>query len=132
MSDSRSSAGSGAHVFVYGSLLEPSCLAAVLRRTPSGERLRATLRGYGRRSVSGYAYPFIVPEPDARVEGVLIMDLSLRDLERLDAYEEVDTHVYRRIRVEVDAWGCGPRGMRLAGFTYVAGPRLVALSSTTG
>ena len=132
MSESTLARGSGAHVFVYGSLLDPRRLADVLGRTPTGERLRATLRAYARRSANGYAYPFIVAAPDAQVDGVVIMGLSPHDLERLDAYEEVDTGMYTRTEVEVEAWGCGPRGTRLNAYTYVAGPRLLEFVSRRG
>ena len=127
-SPSPSADGSGVHVFVYGSLVDPQRLREVLGYPPPGERLRATLRGFARRMVDDYAYPFIVADPEAHVEGVLVLDLSARDLERLDDYEEVDAHIYTRSAVEVEAWGCGPRGRRVAAYTYVAGPRLLALA----
>jgi hypothetical protein len=48
----------------------------------------------------------------------------------LDGYEEVNTGVYQRRMVEVRAWGCGPRPIRLDAFTYVAGPALRASTAS--
>jgi gamma-glutamylcyclotransferase (GGCT)/AIG2-like uncharacterized protein YtfP len=113
-------------LFVYGSLVDPRCLDEVLGRKHLGERLSATLDGYRRVTSTSYEYPYIVEASEERVRGVLILDLNADDIQVLDRYEEVDTGVYRRQIVEVQAWGCGPRPMRLGAFTYVAGPTLRA------
>ena len=113
------------HLFVYGSLVEPRCLDEVLGRRHTEERLRARLAGYRRVSTSAYPYPFIVVAPEACVDGILVMDLTPSDLEVLDQYEEVATGTYTRIGVEVEAWGCGPRTMRIPAHAYVAGADLI-------
>jgi gamma-glutamylcyclotransferase (GGCT)/AIG2-like uncharacterized protein YtfP len=112
------------HLFVYGTLLEPSQLARVLGHPHDGEVLRARLEGF-RRVTTGYAYPYVVPDHMASVDGLLIMDLGREDLRRLDEYEDVADEVYRRVPVDVEVWGCGPRPARLQAETYAAGPGLL-------
>jgi gamma-glutamylcyclotransferase (GGCT)/AIG2-like uncharacterized protein YtfP len=115
------------HLFAYGTLVEPHTLDHVLGHRHLGERLAARLEGYRRTTADGYAYAFLVAEPGQSVDGVLIMDLTSTDLQALDAYEDVDTLAYRRETVEVDALGCGPRGLRVQAQTYVGGPALLAM-----
>ena len=114
------------HLFVYGSLVQPTTLDQVLGHRHPGERLEARLVNYRRRTTPGYAYPFIVAEVGASVEGVLLMDLSPYDLQVLDRYEEVESGVYRRELVEVEAWGCGARPIFIRADAYIAGPALEA------
>jgi gamma-glutamylcyclotransferase (GGCT)/AIG2-like uncharacterized protein YtfP len=123
---------SASQLFVYGSLVDARCLDRVLGRRHAGERLRACLMGFRRVSSDAYPYPFIVAAADESVDGILVMDLTRRDLEVLDEYEEVATGTYARIEVEVDAWGCGPRTMRIAAHTYVAGANLLRLATVPG
>lgn len=113
-----------AHLFVYGSLVDPRCLDKVLGHGFAGERLRARLEGFERVMTERYAYPFLVSEPTQSVDGILIMDVTPAELAALDRYEDVDTGVYERIAVEVEAWSCGPRPIRLTAHTYVAGAQL--------
>jgi gamma-glutamylcyclotransferase (GGCT)/AIG2-like uncharacterized protein YtfP len=114
---------------VYGTLVDPHCLEGVLGHTHQGERLAARLPGYQRVSDPGYPYPFIVEAQGAWVDGILVMDLSPRDLQVLDRYEDVADGVYRRAPVQVEAWGCGPRPLRLHAEAYVAGAALRPLTS---
>jgi|SRR5919198_3318840 gamma-glutamylcyclotransferase (GGCT)/AIG2-like uncharacterized protein YtfP len=113
------------HVFVYGTLVDPRRLDEVLGHRHAGERLRACLSGYERRSSPAFAYPFLVAQPHAKTDGVLVMDLSPEDIRTLDDFEEVDRGVYLRMDVDVEAWGCGPTPWRVAAQTYVAGPALL-------
>jgi gamma-glutamylcyclotransferase (GGCT)/AIG2-like uncharacterized protein YtfP len=114
------------HVFVYGTLVDPRRLREVLGHAPGGEVVRARLRGYRRVTTPAYEYPFVVEDPDASVDGLLVMDLAAAELESLDAYEDVVEGVYRRVPVEVEAFGCGPRTVHLRAETYAAGPALLA------
>jgi hypothetical protein len=118
------------HVFAYGSLVDPQCLDQVLGHRHAGERLAAQLVGYARITTDAYPFPYIVAAQGRSVEGILIMDLTLYDIQALDRYEEVDKGIYERRPVEVEVWGCGPRTMHLQAQTYVAGPALIA--STNG
>jgi gamma-glutamylcyclotransferase (GGCT)/AIG2-like uncharacterized protein YtfP len=118
------------HLFVYGTLVDPAQLDAVLGHKHLGERLAARLPGYRRVTTETYAYPFVVEDASAWVDGVLVMDLSPYDMQVLDRYEDVDSGVYRRDPVQVEAWDCGPRAMRIAAEVYVAGASLEAAAST--
>ena len=117
--------GGGKHVFVYGTLVDPRRLKEVLGHAPRGEVVRARLRGYRRVTTPAYEYPFVVEDPDASVDGLLVMDLAAPELESLDTYEDVAEGVYCRVPVEVEAWGCGPRPAHLRAETYAAGPALL-------
>ena len=117
---------SSSHLFAYGTLADPSCLDEVLGHRHAGERLRARLDGFERVTTAVYPYPYIVAAEGRSVDGVVVMDLSLQDMERLDRYEEVEQGMYQRQHVEVDAFGCGARTLRLQAHTYVAGPALIA------
>jgi gamma-glutamylcyclotransferase (GGCT)/AIG2-like uncharacterized protein YtfP len=113
-----------AHLFVYGSLVDPRCLDKVLGHRFAGERLRARLDGFERVQSDHYAYPFLVAQPERTVDGIVVMDVSPSELDALDRYEEVGAGMYERIAVEVEAWGCGPRPIVLAAQTYIAGAQL--------
>jgi hypothetical protein len=115
---------------VYGSLVEPRRLDEVLGHGHAGERVCATLDGYQRVTVPSYEFPYIVEAGGRSVDGLLVMDLSAYDLQALDRYEEVDAGIYRRRIVEVRAWGCGTRPVRLKAYTYVAGPTLPGLTES--
>ena len=117
----------GEQLFVYGTLVDPAKLDEVLGHRHLGERLRARLRGYRRvaRASDEFPYPFILPSPDGAVDGILILDLSVADLDVLDAYEDVAQGTYARTRVGVEVWGCGPHPMSIEAHTYVAGVELV-------
>jgi len=117
------------HVFAYGTLIEPGRLDAVLGHRHQGERLAARLVGYQRVSVPSYPYPYVVPTPGATVDGVLLMDLSPYEMQALDRYEEVESGVYRRESVEVEAWGCGPRPIQVQADVYAAGQQLLTSTS---
>jgi hypothetical protein len=117
------------HLFAYGSLVDPRCLDDVLGHPHPGERLRAQLAGYTRIAAGEFPYPFIVATTGARVDGVLIMDLSPYDMQLLDRYEEIEAGIYRRELVEVEAWGCGLHTLPVLAHTYVAGPALIESTS---
>ena len=115
------------HLFVYGSLVDPRRLDEVLGTRFLGERLRARLAGYERVTVPTFDYPFLIAREGSTVEGVLIRDLDAKQLADLDRYEEVESGLYSRASVDVEAWGCGPRLTFVAAQTYVAGPVLQRL-----
>jgi gamma-glutamylcyclotransferase (GGCT)/AIG2-like uncharacterized protein YtfP len=118
------------HLFVYGSLVDVQTLEQLLGHPHTGERFAARLEGFERRTLPTYAYPFIVAAAGRFVDGVLVMDLAATDLRVLDEYEDVDARVYRRQTVVVEAWGCGPRALRVQAETYLGGTALVAGNAT--
>jgi gamma-glutamylcyclotransferase (GGCT)/AIG2-like uncharacterized protein YtfP len=82
-------------LFVYGSLIDPIHRADILGRFIEG--VPAILDDYARgRSIHWY----ILRLPGAQTEGVVLSGLDLRDLAKLDAYEEVPT-LYTREQIEV-------------------------------
>ena len=90
-----------ARLFVYGTLLDDDRLQAVVgRRLPR----RAARLARHRRIWPAGEYPYLVPDPTASVEGVLIEGLDVRTLAALDAYEAVG-HLYVRERVVVTCDG---------------------------
>jgi gamma-glutamylcyclotransferase (GGCT)/AIG2-like uncharacterized protein YtfP len=72
-------------LFVYGSLLAPAVLRALLDREPS--HLAAQLPDYRRTALRGQSFPAIVPAVGAVTAGALIR-VDRRELRRLDAWED--------------------------------------------
>jgi gamma-glutamylcyclotransferase (GGCT)/AIG2-like uncharacterized protein YtfP len=75
----------GVNVFTYGSLMfEP-----VWRQVCFGiyPKQVATLKGYARFCVKGETYPAVIAQPDAQVDGLLYLDVSVEDQERLNRFE---------------------------------------------
>jgi gamma-glutamylcyclotransferase (GGCT)/AIG2-like uncharacterized protein YtfP len=101
-------------LFCYGTLCDPHIMRQVSRYTGPGER--ASLAGYERVSLYGLAYPAILPREDYVTDGVLYHALTLRQLEKIDRYEQ---RQYVRSRVWVRT---GQRGL-LQAWTYVLHPR---------
>jgi len=74
--------------FFYGTLLDYDVTAMVLgRRLPPRAFAPAILRGHARRMARGVTYPVLARDPRAHVSGVVVGGLSVRDVERLAAYE---------------------------------------------
>ncbi len=90
-----------ADLFVYGTLMTPAVMRAVIGRVPGSEP--AELPGYRRHRLRGKVYPAVVPESGATVAGRLYHDLTPAEITRLDRYEDA---FYRRQPVTVrDAHG---------------------------
>jgi gamma-glutamylcyclotransferase (GGCT)/AIG2-like uncharacterized protein YtfP len=105
-------------LFVYGTLRDPRVRARVLGERPGLTTCQAILNGYARQVVSGFDYPFATPaEPDARIDGELILGLADADYPMLDQYEDVDDGLYVRAAVTVQT-ADGP----VDAWTYLRGP----------
>ncbi len=73
-------------VFVYGSLLAPEVLRALLGRVPPAKA--ATLHGHRRYSIRERTYPATVKASDAdAVQGRVLLDLSSKEKRLLDLFE---------------------------------------------
>jgi gamma-glutamylcyclotransferase (GGCT)/AIG2-like uncharacterized protein YtfP len=96
-------------LFVYGTLLNPSVRAQLLGRTIGA--IPARLSGYARGQ---RRYFFVVEREDAETEGVVLTELTVRDFEVLDEYEEVPA-LYTRERITVSDGS----GMRLECWIYL-------------
>lgn len=75
----------GHALYVYGTLQVPAIFAQIVGRHLKAEP--AILAGYARYRVQERAYPAIVEQPGAHVEGLVYGGLSSTELERLDLYE---------------------------------------------
>ena len=82
-------------LFVYGTLINPAERLRLLGRPINASPAR--LLGYTRGRKRHY---FVVRKADAVTDGAILEGLNARDLETLDAYEEVPT-LYTRDRIEV-------------------------------
>jgi gamma-glutamylcyclotransferase (GGCT)/AIG2-like uncharacterized protein YtfP len=80
------------HLFAYGSLMLPEILGRITQRSFTG--IPASLIGWQRYRVHAESYPAIVPHCGGRVEGILWLGLSDREIFLLDAFEGYE---YRRI-----------------------------------
>jgi gamma-glutamylcyclotransferase (GGCT)/AIG2-like uncharacterized protein YtfP len=79
------------------------------------DRVRGSLRGYGRRPVEGEQYPAVVPAAKGRVIGVVYLAVPETAWERLDRFEG-DMYVRESVRIECDD------GTVRTAETYVARP----------
>jgi gamma-glutamylcyclotransferase (GGCT)/AIG2-like uncharacterized protein YtfP len=113
--DARAEAGGASQLFVYGTLLDPACRERLL-----GHPVRtrpARLDGY--RVAQGRHY-YLVASHAARIDGLILLDLSAADLAILDRYEEVP-QLYTRETVETIA----PSGEKQRCWVYMPTRALV-------
>jgi gamma-glutamylcyclotransferase (GGCT)/AIG2-like uncharacterized protein YtfP len=96
-------------LFVYGSLLDPVRRLQIIGR--GVDTLPASIHDYqpGRAR-----YFFIRPRRGISTPGLLLLDLTLEDLRRLDRYEEIP-RLYTREKVEV----CDEGGQKLRCWAYL-------------
>jgi hypothetical protein len=74
--------------FFYGTLLDRDVASLVLgRRLPPAAFVPAALPGHARRRVKGATFPIVVRDPRSEVAGAIVGGLSVRDVNRLAAYE---------------------------------------------
>ena len=86
-------------LFVYGTLMDPDMLGAVLGRDPAaGWAGAAHLPGHDIVAVAGRPYPMLIRRTGARAAGHLIAGLDARDMAHLRRYEGRSYHL-RRVRV---------------------------------
>ena len=91
--------------FFYGTLIDTEILAVVLRRrVDPTKRRKAVLRGYRRVYREGASYPVLVADPGSEVEGIVVSDLTARDVSLLTAYEGPE---YEIGELPVRLWGHG-------------------------
>jgi gamma-glutamylcyclotransferase (GGCT)/AIG2-like uncharacterized protein YtfP len=74
------------NVFVYGTLMYPQVLHALLNRVPS--KSKAAIHGYKRYKIKGQVFPGVIPAtPECKVEGVLLKELTPEDMVVFDEFE---------------------------------------------
>ncbi|CAN4075799.1 unnamed protein product [Withania somnifera] len=84
------------HVFVYGSLLADDIVRALLKRVPPSNP--AILHNFHRFSIKGRVYPAILPVENKRVNRKVLLDITVPELNILDAFEDFE---YERTTVDV-------------------------------
>lgn len=93
--DANGSGGADGDLFVYGTLLLPAVIEALIGRVP--RRLPATLPDYRRYRLTDEVFPAIAIEPAAQVDGLVYRDLDDRELMIIDAFE---SSIYTRQRIQ--------------------------------
>jgi gamma-glutamylcyclotransferase (GGCT)/AIG2-like uncharacterized protein YtfP len=88
--------------FAYGSNMDR---ALMLRRCPTAEAIGPARLDHWRFIVARNGYASIVPAPGEVVHGVL-WRLGPRDLAAVNAYESIDSGLYRRRLLPVRRDGC--------------------------
>jgi gamma-glutamylcyclotransferase (GGCT)/AIG2-like uncharacterized protein YtfP len=104
-------------LFVYGTLLFPDVVRALVGREPQGRHAR--LPGFARRSIRGELYPAIVPSPAAETPGLVYVDLDATALMVLDRFEG-DLYERRLVEAALEDGG------RMRVFAYVIAATKVA------
>ena len=103
-------------LFVYGSLIVPEVLLALLARAPRSED--AVLAGWSARCLRGVAYPGLVPDERGVARGLVLHDLTSDETALIDAWE-TDVYEKRLVHPSVDD------GSSIAAYAYVLGSRSV-------
>ena len=106
---SHASSSSFTSLFVYGTLMAPQVMEALLGRLPSNRH--AVLSGHIRHPVRGQAFPGMIPASNpassatkttaaatTTTQGILYIGLTPSEMKRLDWFEDVD---YTRRQVVV-------------------------------
>lgn len=85
-------------LFVYGTLRDPELVRSLTGHTFPTRPARLDDH---QRITPARGYPYLVPQPGATVDGLLLDGIDPVSLARLDAYEEEGT-LYRRRTVRVN------------------------------
>lgn len=80
-------------IFFFGTLMHRAVLQAVLDRPVREREIEtATLAGYRRVQALGAPYPVLVRDARSEVEGSLLIRPSLRDIRRINHFEDEEYH----------------------------------------
>ena len=90
----------GRPLFAYGTLMFPAVIKSVIGRIP--DTRSAVIKGYRRLEVAGELFPGLIRENDERVEGLVYVDITRDEWERLTAFED---DFYELQKVTVDCLG---------------------------
>ena len=99
-------------LFVYGTLQAAECLHGLLNRVPPMRPV--LLKGFARWRIHGATFPAIIRSEDDSVTGVLLEELTQRELRALDYYEDES---YERLEVRVEPISGG--GEQIDAMAYV-------------
>ena len=125
---SASAGTAGPAVFVYGSLMHPAVVKAIIGRVPQCSS--AVVYGYDRRGVIDEAYPACIrvaqdspaaaPKDPHPVHGLLYHDCTERERRIFDLFEEIAEEPPLYKRVEVEAWLVDGGGQKVPGAAAVS------------
>eukprot|EP01043_Picozoa_sp_COSAG02_P027047 COSAG02_NODE_1577_length_11862_cov_13.243135_8_plen_239_part_00 len=128
MSSVRATTTAAPAVFVYGSLMHPAVVKAIIGRVPQCGP--AVVYGHVRRCVIEEAYPACIrveqdspgstPQDSAPVHGLLYHDCTERERHIFDLFEEIDEEPPMYKRVEVEAWPVDDGGQKVPGAAAVS------------
>jgi gamma-glutamylcyclotransferase (GGCT)/AIG2-like uncharacterized protein YtfP len=90
----------GRPLFAYGTLMFAAVIKSVIGRVP--DNCSAVIKGYRRLEVAGESFPGLVKENDESVEGLVYVNLTRDEWERLTAFED---EFYELQEVAVDCFG---------------------------
>lgn len=99
-------------LFVYGTLMVPAVIEAVIGRRPEGAA--AVLPGFARYRVLGEEFPGLVPQEGAVTDGIVYDGLDRHELALADHYEGA---WYERVEAKI-----GRAGVRMDAYVYVVRP----------
>ena len=111
------------NVFVYGTLMFPEVAGPIAQIDSAGEPI--TIHGFKRfeaRTRAWGNYPTVIRDESSSVDGLLLRDLTEKQLAQLDWFEDVSSGLYVREQVQVvqknetldvQVYVCGPRLERL-------------------
>lgn len=101
------------NLFAYGTLMDEEIMARVSGCRPA--RLPATLSGHKRHALIGKAYPAVIRQQGATVEGICYLNLPLPAWQALDLFED---EIYERVPVRITTGA----GLTLSAETYICKP----------
>lgn len=84
------------NVFVYGTLMYPEVLRALIKRVP--EHQKAIIHGFQRYGIRGQVFPAIIhSSSQAAVQGILLYRLTP---DEMDVFDEFEGDEYYKVSVE--------------------------------
>jgi gamma-glutamylcyclotransferase (GGCT)/AIG2-like uncharacterized protein YtfP len=87
-------------LFAYGTLMFPAVIKSVIGRIPDNHS--AIIKGYRRLEVAGEFFPGLIRENDESVEGIVYINITRDEWERLTAFED---DFYELQKVTIDCLG---------------------------
>ncbi|CAJ1957632.1 unnamed protein product [Cylindrotheca closterium] len=108
-------------VFVYGTLSSPQVVETLLGRPLSVESFPpAILDGHSRHPVKGFVFPAMISNPTKQVNGLLIEDLTPKELELFDWFES-DEYIRKVVEVRTK------NQKSVEAFAYIWNPDLMEM-----
>ena len=107
------------NMFVYGSLMNHEVLRILLTRVPRNEK--AALNGFRRCQIAERSYPGVIEDSTTKVDGVVLLGLSDREVGILDEFEGDE---YERVSTKVFLEDESCSEMQASVYKYIGGQAL--------